>query len=102
MTRNLSRASSSTFCVCLAWKERRPGVRLYVSSGQWLAVLPGGQGLGRREMGGSMTRRCCVAGPSGWAQTARMIVPGGCPPERRLNIQGTPVGVPSLLLVAVV
>ena len=60
------------------------------------------QGLGRREMGGSMTRRCCVAGPSGWAQTARMIVPGGCPPERRLNIQGTPVGVPSLLLVAVV
>lgn len=43
-----------------------------------------------------------MAGPSGRAQTARMIVPGGCPPESRLNIQGTPVGVPSLLLVAVV
>ena len=35
-----------------------------------------------------------MAGPSGRGQTARMIVPGGCPPERGLSIQGTAVGVP--------
>lgn len=42
VTRNFPRAPSLRCAVHVAWKEKWPKVRLYVSSGQWLGVLPDG------------------------------------------------------------